>query len=35
VIELWSSGQLAARFEVLESKGARAAAQAEEDDSSE
>jgi hypothetical protein len=35
VVELWTSGQLAARFEVLESKGARAAAQAEEDDSRE
>jgi hypothetical protein len=35
VIELWSSGQLAARFEVLEAKGVRTAAQAEEDDSRE
>jgi hypothetical protein len=35
VLELWSSGQLAARFEILEAKGVRAAAQAEEDDSRE
>ena len=33
VIELWSSGQLAARFEVLESKGVRGGAEEEEDDS--
>lgn len=33
VIELWSSGQLAARFEVLESKGVRGAAREEEEDS--
>jgi len=35
VIELWTSGQLAARFEVLEAKGVRAASQEEEDDSRE
>src|SRR5207253_1291268 len=35
VIELWASGQLAARFEVLEAKGVRAATQEEEDDSRE
>ena len=35
IIELWTSGQLAARFEVLEAKGVRAATQEEEDDSRE
>jgi hypothetical protein len=35
VVELWSSGKLAARFEVLESKGVRGGAQEEEDDSDE
>ncbi|HYS07725.1 MAG TPA: hypothetical protein VEP66_03235 [Myxococcales bacterium] len=35
VIELWSSGRLAARFEVLEAKGVRAGAQEEEEDSDE
>ena len=35
VIELWSSGQLAARFETLESKGVRGVAREEEDDSRE
>jgi hypothetical protein len=35
VIELWNAGQLAARFEVLETKGVRGAAREEEDDSSE
>jgi hypothetical protein len=33
VIELWTDGQLAARFETLETKGARGAGQEEEDDS--
>jgi hypothetical protein len=33
VIELWTAGQLAARFEVLEAKGVRGSAQEEEDDS--
>ena len=33
VIELWTSGQLAARFEVLESKGIRGVAREEEEDS--
>jgi hypothetical protein len=35
VIELWTSGQLAARFEVLESKGVRGGGEEEEDDSTE
>lgn len=35
VLELWNAGQLAARFEVLETKGVRGAAEEEEDDSSE
>jgi hypothetical protein len=35
VLELWTSGQLAARFEVLETKGARAASEEEEDDTRE
>lgn len=35
VFELWSSGQLAARFEVLEAKGVRAASEDEEDDARE
>jgi hypothetical protein len=33
VFELWTAGQLAARFEVFESKGVRGAPQEEEDDS--
>ena len=35
VVELWESGQLAARFEAAEAKGARGAAEEEEDDSRE
>ncbi len=35
VLELWISGQLAARFEVLEAKGVRAASEEEEDDTRE
>lgn len=35
VLELWESGQLAARFEVLETRGARGAGEEEEDDSRE
>lgn len=35
VLELWNAGQLAARFEVLETKGARGASEEEEDDSRE
>lgn len=35
VFELWSGGQLAARFEVLEAKGVRGGAQEEEEDSEE
>ena len=35
VVELWESGQLAAKFEALESKGARGAVEEEEDDSRE
>jgi hypothetical protein len=35
VLELWTSGQVAARFEVLEAKGVRAASEEEEDDSRE
>jgi len=35
VIELWNGGQLAARFEVLESKGVRGVAREEEEDSDE
>ena len=35
VIELWSSGQLAARFEVLETKGLKTGPAEEEDDSEE
>jgi hypothetical protein len=35
VLELWSAGQLTARFEVLETKGARGATEEEEDDSRE
>src|SRR5262249_30843657 len=35
VMELWESGQLAARFEVLETKGAKGAGEEEEDDSRE
>ena len=35
VVELWQSGQLAAKFEVLETHGARGAGEEEEDDSRE
>ena len=35
VIELWTSGQLAARFEALEAKGVRGVAREEEEDSDE
>jgi hypothetical protein len=35
VLELWNAGQLAARFEVLETKGARGASEEEEDDTRE
>lgn len=35
VLELWESGQLAAKFEVLETRGAKGAGEEEEDDSRE